>query len=285
MFKEIPKNKIPSDTYLTLLKTEVYIFGLNDTTSNNHHVKLLLNVVFQMQTLINYHLTRFKSFLVFDQLRNQIKNEEFLTCFNVKREQKVEPSTILGSFHIINSKDRTIYNSKSKFSKYQELLVTFKDQIKRIYLNETSNKQIKNEFFFKGDKLNDEIIFKKSGKIVKKHGSFLEFQIAQPYLFSEGSIIQRNHGDLILKNEIIGSLIFKVLKTADIVQGLPKIEEILEARTPKNAAKLIEENGLLTKISENFEKNNFEANILTLSNNQNLKKLLKLMKHLQLKII
>ena len=273
LFKEIPKNKITSDTDLTLLRTEIYIFGLDNTTSNNHYVKLLLKPNLYNKNSYNLSLNKIQKFLVFDQLRNQIKNEEFTTCFNVKREQKVEPSTILGSFHIINSKHRKVYSSKSKFSKYQELLVTFEDQVKKIYLNETSNKLIKNEFFFKGDHLNDEIVLKKSGKIVKKHGNILEFQIAQPYLFSEGSIIQRNHGDFILKNEIIGSLSFKVLKTADIVQGLPKIEEILEARTPRNAAKLIEENGLLTKISENFEKNIFEANILTLSTNQDIKKI------------
>ena len=273
LFKEIPKNKIASDTDLTLLKTEVSIFGLENTTNNNNHIQLLIKSTNSDKNSYALSINNIQKFLVFDQLRNQIKNEEFITCFNVKKDQKIEPSTILGSFHIINSKNRIIYSSKSKFSKYQELLVTFEDQIKRIYFNETSNKLIKNEFFFKGDQLNDELVLKKPGKIVKKQGSLLEFQLAQPYLFSEGSIIQRNHGDLILKNEIIGSLVFKVLKTADIVQGLPKIEEILEARTPKNAAKLIEENGLLTKVTENFEKNNFDANILTLSSNQDVKKI------------
>ena len=243
-----------------MLKTEVSIFGLENTTNNNNHIQLLIKSTNSDKNSYALSINNIQKFLVFDQLRNQIKNEEFITCFNVKKDQKIEPSTILGSFHIINSKNRIIYSSKSKFSKYQELLVTFEDQIKRIYFNETSNKLIKNEFFFKGDQLNDELVLKKPGKIVKKQGSLLEFQLAQPYLFSEGSIIQRNHGDLILKNEIIGSLVFKVLKTADIVQGLPKIEEILEARTPKNAAKLIEENGLLTKVTENFEKNNFDAN-------------------------
>ena len=272
-FREIPKNKLASDTDLTLLKTEVYVFGLDNITNVNDQVELLLKPNSFTKNSYNLTVNKIQKFSVFDQLRNQIKNEKFITSFNVKNEQKVEPFTILGSFHIINSTDRKIYSVKSKFSKYQELLITFEDQVKKVYLNEILNKPLVNKFFFKGNKLNNEVCLKKSGKLTQRKGSTAELQIAQPYLFSEGSIIQRNHGDFISKDEIIGSLIFKVLKTADIVQGLPKIEEILEARTPKNASKLIEESGLLTKISENFEKNTLDINVLSLSNVQETKKI------------
>ena len=52
-------------------------------------------------------------------------------------------------------------------------------------------------------KVSEQPIYKSSSNEFEGQGKFTKFKIAQPYLFSEGSIIQRNHGDLILKNEII----------------------------------------------------------------------------------
>ena len=43
--------------------------------------------------------------------------------------------------------------------------------------------------------------------------------------------------------DILAILVFERSKTGDIVQGLPRIEEILEARRPKEACKLAQRPG------------------------------------------
>ena len=57
-----------------------------------------------------------------------------------------------------------------------------------------------------------------------------------------------NHGDFIKINKLICLLVYEKIISGDIIQGLPKIEQILESRISKLATKLIYEPGLLIKI-------------------------------------
>ena len=53
----------------------------------------------------------------------------------------------------------------------------------------------------------------------------------------------------------MGSINYEQIVTGDIVQGLPKIEEILEARKPQNPALLSETPGVVKSINNsNLEK-------------------------------
>jgi DNA-directed RNA polymerase subunit beta' len=61
---------------------------------------------------------------------------------------------------------------------------------------------------------------------------------ARPYLISSGSQLQAEHEALAQQGDLIASLIFERQKTGDIVQGLPKVEELLEGRKPKEIALL-----------------------------------------------
>lgn len=65
----------------------------------------------------------------------------------------------------------------------------------------------------------------------------------RPYLISSGTQLQVNTGNLVQRGDLLATLIFERLKTGDIVQGLPRVEELLEARKPKESAVLAEEAG------------------------------------------
>lgn len=69
-----------------------------------------------------------------------------------------------------------------------------------------------------------------SGKVIDISDKCIELRIARPYLISNGSILHVAHDGLIQHGENIATLVFNRAKTGDIVQGLPRIEEILEAR-------------------------------------------------------
>ena len=53
-----------------------------------------------------------------------------------------------------------------------------------------------------------------------------------PYAMSHGSSLFVNHGDLIQKDLPFGTLVSLESTAGDIVQGLPKVDELLEAREP-----------------------------------------------------
>jgi DNA-directed RNA polymerase subunit beta' len=75
-----------------------------------------------------------------------------------------------------------------------------------------------------------------SGQIVQMTDELIHIRLAQPYRVSSQTQIHVQHGDLIRARHNLFTLIYEKLKTGDIVQGLPKIEEILEARVTKGFA-------------------------------------------------
>ena len=94
-----------------------------------------------------------------------------------------------------------------------------------------------------GDQLAANVISKKSGQIVAIGDNKIRVRSAHPYLVSSGAILQTKNMDLVQMGDILAILVFERSKTGDIVQGLPRIEEILEARRPKEACKLAQRPG------------------------------------------
>jgi DNA-directed RNA polymerase subunit beta' len=58
---------------------------------------------------------------------------------------------------------------------------------------------------------------------------------ARPYRVSAGAVLHVDNGDLVQRGDNLVLLVFERAKTGDIIQGLPRIEELLEARKPKEA--------------------------------------------------
>ena len=96
-----------------------------------------------------------------------------------------------------------------------------------------------------GDQIAEGIIASDSGQIIELNHEEITIRSGRPYLVSSGAILQVNHLDLIQMGDILAILVFERSKTGDIVQGLPRIEEILEARKPKEPCRLAQKPGRL----------------------------------------
>ncbi|MER3491738.1 MAG: DNA-directed RNA polymerase subunit beta'' [Mastigocladus sp. ERB_26_2] len=68
-------------------------------------------------------------------------------------------------------------------------------------------------------------------------------RVGRPYRVSGGAILQVEDGDLVQRGDNLVLLVFERAKTGDIIQGLPRIEELLEARKPKEACILAKRAG------------------------------------------
>jgi hypothetical protein len=71
------------------------------------------------------------------------------------------------------------------------------------------------------------------------------FQNATPIFLSRGTILNYKQGDFVLEKKIFATLVNYTQQTEDIVQGLPKIEELVEARRPKVKALLSRRPGII----------------------------------------
>ncbi len=81
---------------------------------------------------------------------------------------------------------------------------------------------------------------------IQKKGSLHQVtsRLARPYRVSPGAVLHIDHGDLVQRGDNLVLLVFERAKTGDIIQGLPRIEELLEARKPKEACILARKPGV-----------------------------------------
>ncbi|HYW21464.1 MAG TPA: DNA-directed RNA polymerase subunit beta'' [Nodularia sp. (in: cyanobacteria)] len=73
----------------------------------------------------------------------------------------------------------------------------------------------------------------------------INIRVGRPYRVSPGAVLQIEDGDLVQRGDNLVLLVFERAKTGDIIQGLPRIEELLEARKPKEACILARRSGEL----------------------------------------
>ena len=83
-----------------------------------------------------------------------------------------------------------------------------------------------------------------SGKVVSVDKLGVVIRMGRPYLISPGTQLQVDAQSLVLRGDILATLLYERQKTGDIVQGLPRVEELLEGRKPKDCAILAEYDGV-----------------------------------------
>jgi hypothetical protein len=123
--------------------------------------------------------------------------------------------------------------------KQKSLLLTNKDQKSFFYNHNKSLVKI-GQLLRYGDPLVPKIAVHESGQIIQIDKNKITLRKAQPILFSSQGVFHVNNGDLVEKNAPLITLFYQKLKTEDIVQGIPKIEELFEARQTKEGEALNE---------------------------------------------
>jgi DNA-directed RNA polymerase subunit beta' len=94
-----------------------------------------------------------------------------------------------------------------------------------------------------GNEIAPGLIAEESGQVLRVDEDKITFRIARPYRVSGGAVLHIDDGDLVQRGDNLVLLVFERTKTGDIIQGLPRIEELLEARKPKEACILSERPG------------------------------------------
>src|SRR5574344_448233 len=89
-----------------------------------------------------------------------------------------------------------------------------------------------------------------SGQVVSVGKDSVTVRTGRPYMVSPGTMLQVDNHALVLRGDMVATLVFERQKTGDIVQGLPRVEELLEARKPKESAILAEEDGVAELVTD-----------------------------------
>jgi DNA-directed RNA polymerase subunit beta' len=109
------------------------------------------------------------------------------------------------------------------------------------------------ELLVAGTEIAPGTILAESGQVDKVSKDSVTLRSARPYRVSAGAVLHINDGDLVQRGDNLVLLVFERAKTGDIIQGLPRIEELLEARKPKEACVLSRRPGVCQVVYEEGE--------------------------------
>nr|ASO75932.1 RNA polymerase beta'' subunit [Storeatula sp. CCMP1868] len=223
----------------------------------------------------------------------QIKQDDFgetnkkstITSLSVEQNQLIKPGSIVAKTHLLSHSNGFIQNiNKTDESTFKILVLTTNDE-RNININGQTPQVSKGDFIRFGDQIASNITAETSGQIVEINTNFIKIRSGNPYLVSSNAILQVKNNSLVERGDTLAILVFERSKTGDIVQGLPRIEEILEARKPKEPCKLSqrpgkinlsydsEENKCIRILSSNGEYNEYIMNDLQkmiISNGDNI---------------
>jgi hypothetical protein len=89
------------------------------------------------------------------------------------------------------------------------------------------------EFLVYGDQISPTVAIPKSGQIIHINNQKITIRQGQPIFVSPKAILHKYDGDFIDEQSSVITLSYQQLKTGDIIQGIPKVEQFFEARTTK----------------------------------------------------
>ena len=183
------------------------------------------------------------------QLTKKIKNCSIKFLPVVQNYQYIDKYTVISFIEIYPNYEGLIYSVRKKESKYISTLFVITEadiwKINSDQVNDFSFFQDKKAIVRSGNSINTNSTFSRSGFFLKKDGFKMVFQNATPIFLSRGTILNYKQGDFVLEKKIFATLVNYTQQTEAIVQGLPKIEELVEARRPKIKAQLSRRPGII----------------------------------------
>jgi len=206
--------------YLNHLKGMVEI----DEATNNLKIVVLENLIIRRET---------------ENLTGNIGALQ--TELLVENGQYIDPKTPVSKTQVLAVNDGVVKTQK-------------KEDARRLLVISAKNKQtfhVKSALTVKeGDLVKTDQVISKDGEkspicgqVMQSGKGELVLRTGRPCLISPGTQLLVESNGLVLRGDLLATLIFERQKTGDIVQGLPRVEELLEARKPKESAILAEEDG------------------------------------------
>jgi len=291
--KEIIKSQLNSNQSLAFLKLVVPIPGLIFVGKKNLFLVINLTKTLENDTFSRFFYFASKQQNILSNLKKGKKEEIFSFDFTnfyrleknfvrkffpiVKSYQYVDSRTILGFFYFFPFSTERIYFIKKhlerttsrfffltendiwKVHSEQQTSFSFLKNIKQKTFDVLKKEQLAKQNMF----CTANSIFDRSGFFIKQKGFQLFFQEAKPIFLSQTSVLNCQQGEIVFKKQLVATLVNYIQQTEDIVQGLPKIEELIEARVPKKKAFLMPRPGVFLKTEiglKNSEKNEYFQN-------------------------
>ncbi|GBF81220.1 DNA-directed RNA polymerase subunit beta' [Aphanothece sacrum] len=184
-------------------------------------------------------------------LRRDLENDPYTglieTTVLVTDGQQIPPGSVVAKTEIQCKEDGEVRGIKRGQEAIRRVLIVREEDRKTIVIPQKPTVSA-GDLVVASTELAPGVIASDSGQVleVKPSGSeyAITLRLARPYRVSAGAILHIDDGDLVQRGDNLVLLVFERSKTGDIIQGLPRIEELLEARKPKEACVLARKPGV-----------------------------------------
>ena len=167
-----------------------------------------------------------------------------LTRLLVEDGQQIEPGAVVARTEIQCKAEGEVRGIREGMEAIRRVLVVRDADRMQIDLAGQQPTVALGELVVAGGEVAPGIHMTESGQVTEITDTHIILRIARPYRVSTGAVLHIEDGDLVQRGDNLVLLVFERAKTGDIIQGLPRIEELLEARKPKEACILAERPGM-----------------------------------------
>ena len=231
---------------LSLVKTKL-IFTNNENNEDNLIAKIYFTK--KQNKGVSLECNVFEKIFNEKDIPKDIELNQLNFSLFLKDGQYIEPYTILGNIEILPKTQLLIKKIKERRTQQsRRVLIVSENDYKTLFPEDKSFIKNSSNFIKIGESLGNRQIILNSGKKIKNRGNILKTRKAKAFLFSEGAEVFWYNHDFIKEGEELGVLFYERAQTGDIVQGLPKVEEILEARRSKVPIKSPKNPGIVVSI-------------------------------------
>ena len=162
----------------------------------------------------------------------------------VEEGDRIAPGAVVASTEIQCKESGEVRGILKGGEAIRRVLIVRESDLHRIATNGQTPMVEEGDLLVAGRMVADGITTPESGQVVSVSASEIMVRLARPYRVSSGAVLHIDDRDLVQRGDNLVLLVFERAKTGDIIQGLPRIEELLEARKPKEACILAERPGV-----------------------------------------
>ncbi|MFO8041526.1 MAG: DNA-directed RNA polymerase subunit beta'', partial [Sodalinema sp.] len=156
----------------------------------------------------------------------------------VQDGDQIEPGSVVARTEIACRNPGMVRGIREGTEATRRVLIVSEEDRFSLNLGDAEPQVKEGDLLVSGATVAEGVTLEESGQVVEIHDNEIVLRHARPYRVSPGAILHVDDGSLVQRGDNLVLLVFERAKTGDIIQGLPRIEELLEARKPKEACVL-----------------------------------------------
>lgn len=194
--------------------------------------------------------------------KNPITNK--IKIFYKKFEYSTIKNTIFIDFYSPSLDSEVIYTESKKQEQKKNFVILSRSNLttfalERQKINVNSQILMLGNFLRYGTKFEDQKVVSKGGQIIYIDKKRFTIRNATPFLITSKSLINVHQDEIVDKKSRLFTFLSHRVKTGDIIQGIPKIEEFFEARLTREGLPLL--TNLHTQTKQLFQTYNSKFSI------------------------